>query len=161
MSVKPIHIAAGVAGVVGIGALYYFLKPKTAAAAQLTSGKSSVVAPVGTTEVAPVQVAKASSFDASKALSFVLDTTGRSLTVRPGQNIRFSKTVGGLSWATPPDNSPSIVSSNPLVLAPVPGTITDFVAVGEGAAQITAYYFADDGSGLASLKATIFVSATA
>jgi hypothetical protein len=41
---------------------------------------------------------------------------------------------------------------------PVENTIADFVAKAEGAAVVTGYYFADDGSGLKKLTATILVS---
>jgi hypothetical protein len=55
----------------------------------------------GSVEGAPKQLFKPSDFDLSKALNFVLDTSGKTATVRPGTSIQFSKNVGGLSWADP------------------------------------------------------------
>ena len=80
MEIKPVHIALGV---LGAGALYFILKPK-AVVAQGTTGVSAVVSPpVGTTEVAPVQLAKTSDFKAATAANFVLDTSGKTNTTTP------------------------------------------------------------------------------
>lgn len=113
-----------------------------------TAPKTDVAPPPATGTFTP------KDFNLAKALQMPLD--GRTVTVRPGTSIQFSKSVGGLAWA-----DPGVVSSNDKVLAPsVPTTITGFVAVGEGAAEVKGYYF-DDAHDVQAVKATVVVSATA
>ena len=111
---------------------------------------------VAKAETLPAALFTPKDFNLSKALQFPLDAAGKTVTVRPGTSLQFSKTVGGLSWA-----DPGVVSSNDKVLAPsVPTTITGFVAVGEGAAEVKGYYFNEAGE-ISVLKANVIVSRTA
>jgi hypothetical protein len=153
MEKKYVYAAVGIAGAVGI---YFLVKNSQAANKTLVPQPVLPPAPVKSDVIATPAgpAATKDSYDITKAVTFIMDTTGRTLTVKPGQQIHFTKTVGGPAWA-----DPGVVSSNPSVVMPVDKTIADFVAKVEGASVITGYYFADDGSGLAKLTATIYVSA--
>ena len=152
MEIKPLHVALGA---IGVGVIFYAFKQSQAA--QLTVGPTVVVPPAKSGDVIATKegpVVNPVTYDISKTAQFVLDVEGKTATVKPGQMIHFTKNVGGPAWA-----GDGVISSNPTVVMPVANTIADFVAKAEGAAVITGYYFADDGSGLQKLTATIMVSA--
>jgi hypothetical protein len=136
----PVLILGGIAAAAAAALIY-----KKTAAPSTAKQEAAPPAP-------PTLTPKA--FDLSKALQLPLD--GRSVVVRPGTSLQVSKSVGGLAWA-----DPGVVSSNDTVLAPsVPTTITGFVALKEGTALLTGYYF-DDAHELQRVAATVTVSATA
>lgn len=150
MEIKPLHVALGV---LGLGVVFYAYK--NSQAAQLLIAPNPIVPTKTDVLQTPAGPAvNPANYDISKTMQFVLDVEGKTVTAKPGQMIHFVKNVGGQAWA-----GDGVVSSNPTVVMPVANTIADFVAKAEGAAVITGYYFADDGSGLKSLKATIMVSA--
>ena len=150
MEIKPLHVALGA---IGVGVIFYAYK-KSQASQLLIAPTPVVPAKTDVLQTPAGPVVNPAAYDISKTVQFVLDTTGKTVTVKPGQMIHFVKNVGGPAWA-----GDGVVSSNPTVVMPVANTIADFVAKAEGAAVITGYYFADDGSGLQKLTATIMVSA--
>jgi len=157
MEIKPVHVLLGAAGAVGAYLIYKQVSAP-AAAAQLTSGAAAPpVAPLGTTNAPPTPVASVSSFNMQAAKIVMLDGSNPSIFVRPGTSLHFSKTAafGGSNWA-----SQGCTSSYPQVLAPVPGSISDFVAIAEGTSMVVGYWTDTDGS-VYGVKANVFVTNSA
>ena len=136
---KAIHVLAA-AGLAGLA--YWYLKPAAGAGAG-----------TGTTEKAPVATSTVAQYDSSKAQAVALDPTGaKQITVAPGTSLTFSNPMTGTIWS-----GQGVVSSNPSIVAPVPGSFSNFQVVAGGNGAVVTGYYTDNAGALKQASVTVLV----